>query len=161
MCVFVRLRICLWVLLRTPIFSRHVYVCISSCLRVLPQMRHTLLRKCRVIRTPSPLARPAQVDMIMTAPTSDTRAHLYWGNLDRLQAPWPLSSRPSSRWTNASSYNTRIPQADDDARMPSFYNTVPLHSSKHASQRLNRRNRGLVLVARWSKELILIKVCRG
>ena len=42
-----------------------------------------------------------------------------------------------------------------------LFNTVPRHSLKHNSQRLNRRNRGLVLVTSWSKELILIKVCRG
>ena len=36
-----------------------------------------------------------------------------------------------------------------------LFNTVPLHSLKHNSQRLNRRNRGLVLVTGWSKKLIL------
>ena len=42
-----------------------------------------------------------------------------------------------------------------------FSNTVPLHSLKHNSQRLNQRNRGLVLVTSWAKELILIKICRA
>ena len=41
-----------------------------------------------------------------------------------------------------------------------LFNTVPPHSLKHNSQRLNRRNRRSVLVTNWSKELILIKVCR-
>ena len=31
---------------------------------------------------------------------------------------------------------------------------------KYNSQRLNRRNRGVVLVSNWSKEVILIKDCR-
>ena len=39
------------------------------------------------------------------------------------------------------------------------FNTVPLHSSKYNSQRLNRPNRELILVANWSKELPLIKDC--
>ena len=43
----------------------------------------------------------------------------------------------------------------------SLFNTLPLHSLKHDSQWLNRRNRELVLVTGWSKELILFKVCRG
>ena len=44
---------------------------------------------------------------------------------------------------------------------PLFNTAVPLHSPEHNSQRLNRRNRGLVLVTSWSKELVLIKVYRG
>ena len=47
-------------------------------------------------------------------------------------------------------------------QMPSFlFNTVPLHALKQKHKRLNRRNRRLVLVTGWSKELILIKDCRG
>ena len=42
-----------------------------------------------------------------------------------------------------------------------FFNNVQLHSLKHNSQRLNRRNRGLVLGTSWSRLLILIKVCGG
>ena len=38
-----------------------------------------------------------------------------------------------------------------------LFNTVPLHSLKYNSQRLNRRNRGLVLVTSWSKELFRSK----
>ena len=41
-----------------------------------------------------------------------------------------------------------------------LFNTVPLHSLKYNSQRLNRRNREEGLVTSWSKELISIKVCR-
>ena len=36
----------------------------------------------------------------------------------------------------------------------SLFNTVPLHSLKCNSQRLNRCNHGLVLVTNWSKESI-------
>ena len=42
----------------------------------------------------------------------------------------------------------------------SFFNTAPPYSLKYNSQRLNRRNRELVLVTNWSKDLILIKDCR-
>ena len=42
----------------------------------------------------------------------------------------------------------------------SLFNTVPLQSLKDNSQRLNRRNRGLVLVIGWSKGLIVFKVCQ-
>ena len=45
--------------------------------------------------------------------------------------------------------------------LPFFIYLLLLHSVKHTSQRLNRRNRGLVLVTSWSKELILFKVCKG
>ena len=43
-----------------------------------------------------------------------------------------------------------------------FINLILYHftSLKYNTQRLNRRNRGLVLVTNWSKELILIKYCR-
>ena len=37
---------------------------------------------------------------------------------------------------------------------------MPLYSLKYNNQRLNRCNRGLVLVTNWSKELIMIEDCR-
>ena len=42
----------------------------------------------------------------------------------------------------------------------SLFNTVPLHSLKYNSQRLNRCNRRLVLVTIWSKQLIMNEGCR-
>ena len=40
------------------------------------------------------------------------------------------------------------------------FNTVQLHSLKYDCQRLNRCNRGLVLVTNWSKEFVMNEVCR-